>query len=145
MKKKEKSLTEAFIKSKEESDRLKLIIPTKEILRFQNYSHFLIIQSFTRKYSKITIYPINNKKVTKIQISGKNINQKKMNNILNIIKNFDIIHTSGLLARGKKMFYEVYINHTLQDLTNPIKSNITTSFKRIRLIKEIRIKEIKLK
>lgn len=144
MKKKEKSLTEAFIKSKEEKEGLKLSIPTEKIDKFQNSSHFLIIQSFTHKYSKITIYPINNKKITKIQLSGKNISKTKLNKILDIIKKFDIIHTSGLLARGKEMCYEVYINHTIQDLTNPIKSSITTSFKRIRLIKEIRIKEIKL-
>lgn len=136
------NLTEAYIKPKEGKDEFKFFISKNKISNFDRCPFFLIIQSYTDKYIRITIYPITKSKILKISFLGKKILKNTFDQFLNLIKTFDIIHTSGLISKGDKIFYECYLNHNLHEIENSINNNITTNFNRIRLIKEIKINEI---
>ena len=118
------------------------------IFNFQelnNFKYLLIIQSKTPECIKLTIYPINKKRITKIIISGEQIPKNDIEKLINTLKSFRILHTSGLTTKDNKLFYECYINGSLLETEDPNIAVFIESIEKLKkIIKNIRIEEISL-
>ncbi|MHA1758049.1 MAG: hypothetical protein ACTSVV_14850, partial [Promethearchaeota archaeon] len=61
----------------------------------------------------------------------------------NILKKYEIIHTSGLLVKKKELNYECYLD---LDFSNPKSKDLKSSLNKLKnILKEIIIEEISLK
>lgn len=142
---KNKILTNAYIKQVKETSFVSLKIPLSNTETVKHFRYVLVIQSSTEKCTRVLIYPLNKKKVIKLSLEGFNMIEKKVNNFLKIIQKFDMIHTSGLVAKGKKLFYECYLNLSLAELENVEYKDLKTSLDMIKnIFKKIKIEEISL-
>ena len=91
----------------------------------------------------MTIYPIKKEKIIKISLFGQNVSDNTIERLSEIIKNYEIIHSSGLLIKKMKFFYECYLN--LNPTDNEYK-DLKGSLNKIRNIPlEVKIEEISLK
>ncbi len=142
----DKKLTSAYLKSRVlNSDiLLNLNISISDKFGVRDYPYVLIIQSITKKRTRLTIYPTKKDRLLKISLFGQNISNDVISILSKILKNYKIIHTSGLLVKQKQLFYECYLNLNLSD---DVKSkDLKTSLDKIRnIFKEVRIEEITLK
>jgi len=139
------SLTNANIYDLNDISKVKL---KDYIINYQDLSTFkylLIIQSKTSECIKLTIYPINKKIITKVIISGEQIPKNDIEKLINTLKSFRILHTSGLTTKDNKLFYECYINRSLMEKEDPNLTGFTESIEKLKkIIKNIRIEEISL-
>jgi len=118
----------------------------KEDLRsWENSEYILIIKSQTSNCLKLTFYPVKNKIITKITIFGQKFTNNQINKIIEIIKDLNIIHTSGLTAKEDKFFYELYLDLNLSEAEDFYNKNFEKSLKKLKESeKNIRIEEIKI-
>jgi hypothetical protein len=135
-----KALTKAHIYKLNKIKRtffLNKIISGNEILERNEY--VLMIHSTSADCLKIHIYPLDNpNKVYKISVSIQKNNKQKFNTIIKKLKNFKIIHTSGL-TMSKDIFYEEFYitsnllikNDKLYDDLTTISHNISISIEKI--------------
>jgi len=110
-----KELTKAFILNNYQPSDLKLNLSLLELNNIDDFPYLLVIQSTSPNFSKITIYPLKKKKIVKISLSGVNISDKVLENLIQTLQNFEIIHTSGLLIKDNKLTYECYLNTSLSE------------------------------
>lgn len=126
-----------------ESNVVNINISLSNKFKVKNYPFALIIQSSTENQIKLTIYPIKKDKIIKISLFGQNVSDKTIEMLSEIIKNYEIIHSSGLLIKKMKFFYECYLN--LNPTDNEYK-DLKGSLNKIRNIPlEVKIEEISLK
>ena len=105
--------------------------------------YILIIQSTAKSCTRLTIYPINQEKIIKVSICGTGISDTLIEDLSNTLKDFDLIHTSGLLIKGKELNFECYLNLSLSDTKS---KDLKNSLNKIRnIFKVINIEEIGLK
>ncbi|MFO8019299.1 MAG: hypothetical protein R6U96_11730 [Promethearchaeia archaeon] len=135
-----KKLTEAHIQRKKE--RLNLQIGFKKSIKEAAQPYILIIKSYTKSYLKITIYPLGEKKVVKILMISEEKDEEILCNAIDILKKYEIIHTSGLMMIKNQIYHECYINMNRE--TKKYKELIT-SLKQMEKYLELRIEEIELK
>jgi hypothetical protein len=140
-----KTITKAYIRSIDDTTfpQIKLNISLSDIKETEKLPYMLIIQSKAEKCFRITIYPILKKEIIKIILYGNNISDNIINKLSKILKKYELIHTSGLIIKNKKLFYECYINLSLsddkfQELKNSL-DKIKNKFKKID-IEEINLK-----
>ncbi|MHA1191230.1 MAG: hypothetical protein ACTSP9_02900 [Promethearchaeota archaeon] len=107
----EKNLTIGYIKKYNGLLRLNL---SKNNL-FQKDQYILIIQANTKEFSKFTIYPINVNKILKITVSSFREIVKDLEHISSLLKNFKIIHNSGLTVRDNIFIVELYLKLRFSD------------------------------
>jgi len=111
----DKTLTDALIKKKDEL----LVIFQNFFMtvkgKFKDSSYILIIRLLTKTFAKITIYPLNKDKVLKIMFIGFDIQDTKVEETIKELRNFKMIHTSGLTTLGNKSYYECYLDVSLGD------------------------------
>ena len=138
-------LTNAYIK-KSFNGKLKLEITPLKIRESKKYPYSLIIQSFTEDLTKLTIYPVNKKKILKIIVRGQNVSKEDIEIFSEYLRYFDIIHTSGLVFQHNQLFYECYLNLSLEELESFKCKDLKTSLEKIKkLFKDLKIEEIRLK
>ncbi|MHA1291152.1 MAG: hypothetical protein ACTSQJ_00620 [Promethearchaeota archaeon] len=138
-----KKLTEAYIKENINPNNITLNISLSDVKDIRETQYLLIIQSIIEGCKRINIYPINCKKILKIIIHGENISDNYITELSRIIKQFDIIHTSGLILKGKDLYYECYLNLNLSDYKT---KDLKISLDKFRnIFKLIKIEEIGLK
>lgn len=105
-----KILTTAFLKNINDGFSLKIDISKSTLQSLENKSNILIIQTISKKFLKYMVYPIQNDTVIKITIYGINFSSEKTLKIFEILKNFNIIHTSGVSLKKDEIIQEIYLN-----------------------------------
>ncbi|MFX1366606.1 MAG: hypothetical protein ACFFCE_00085 [Promethearchaeota archaeon] len=136
-------LTEAYIQRINDFPTTELQISLLGIKDPDNYPYLLIIQSTIENSIKLSIYPLNKEKILKITFSGFDFSNKNINDISKILQKYQLIHTTGVLLIEKKLFYECYLNLSLNDTKT---KELNVSLNKIKnIFKEIKIEEIGLK
>lgn len=107
----EKRLTTGYI---EKYDGLLRLDLSKNNL-FQKYQFILIIQANTREFIRFMIYPINVDKILKITVSSLKDIAEDLKLISSVLKNFKIIHNSGLTVRNDLFIIEIYLKLRFSD------------------------------
>ena len=107
----EKKLTIGYIEKYDGSLRLDL---SKNKL-FQKDQYILIIQANTKDFSRLMIYPINVNKILKITLSSFKEFVENLDIIFSFLKNFNIIHNSGLTLRDDIFIVELYLKLRFSD------------------------------
>jgi hypothetical protein len=107
----EKGLTTGYI---EKYDGLLRLDLSKNNF-FQKYQFILIIQANTREFSRFMIYPINVDKILKITVSSLKDIAEDLKLISSVLKNFKIIHNSGLTVRNDLFIIEIYLKLRFSD------------------------------
>lgn len=102
----------------------------------------LIIQSDSNDCTRLTIYPIKDKPLIKITLSGPKVSDRIIQDLSKILQQFNVIHTSGLLIKGEQLHYEVYINISFDD--REYKELINNLDKIHNIFKLITIEEIQV-
>lgn len=136
-------LTDGIIKKKREILAVFPSYPFTLKGKFNEYPYILIVQLITKTFAKLTIYPLNRDRVLKIIFLGFDIQNKTVKGIINQLKNFGIIHTSGITILGKKSYYECYIELCFGDKDYKDLKNVLDKIKNV--FEDIKIEEIYIK
>lgn len=136
-------LTEAYVQRTNDPTKTTLKISLINIKDPEEYPFLLIVQSTIENSIKLSIYPLKNEKIIKLTFSGFNFSNEIIDEISKILKNYQIVHTSGVLLIEKQLFYECYLNLSLSEIKA---KELNTSLEKIKnIFKEIKIEEIGLK
>ena len=134
------NLTKAHIESIKHFKKSKFSIPILDIKDLDEYPFLLIIQSVIENNIKLTIYPLNVDKVSKISLTGFNLSNEVFEDLSKFLRDFQIIHSSGVILIGNKFYYECYLD--ISDAEEKSK-NLKASFNKIKnIFEEINIDEI---
>jgi hypothetical protein len=110
-----KFLTDAFIKKREEFLTLFPDLLKNAKVRFKDSSYVLIVRLITKIFAKLTIYPLNKSKILKLIFNGFDIQNTLIEETIKELKDFKIIHASGLTSLGDKSYFECYLDLRLDD------------------------------
>ncbi|TXT61891.1 MAG: hypothetical protein BAJALOKI3v1_730016 [Promethearchaeota archaeon] len=137
-------LTIAQVLELENLKNFKITNLLKEELKLMDDSKYiLVIKLRAPNCIKLTLYPVSNKKIAKLTISGERFTSKQINEIIKIVKDLNIIHTSGLTSKDEKFFYECYLDLNLDKAEDFYVKNFKKSIRKLRdLRKNIKIEEI---
>ena len=143
MKMKKCLLTEAFIQKTNMLSKNSLLISLSKFKKLEESPYLLIIKSITAEIVKITIYPLDKEKIIKISVRGKDIQKETIHGLLDILQNYEILHSSGLCYDAQnQLLYECYLNI---DISSKDMENLQQSLEKIKpIIKELIIEEISL-
>lgn len=139
-------LTNAYIQNNEDSTNINLNFSSSGKKNLKKYPYLLVIQSIQEDFIRFTIYPVKINNLIKVSLSGLKISDETNKIYLSLAKtlqNFEIIHTSGLLIQGNKLYFECYLNLSLSDVKTIVLKAALNKIKNI--FKDIRIEEIGLK
>ena len=142
----DKILTNAYIQKNENSTNINLNFSSSGKKNLKNYPYLLVIQSIQEDFIRLTIYPVKINNLIKVSLYGLKISDEVNMIYLSLAKtlqNFEIIHTSGLLIKGNKLYFEFYLNLSLSDVKTRVLKAALNKIKNI--FKDIRIEEIGLK
>ena len=109
------NLTVGQIKKIDQPSNLDIKISLSHIEDIKNYCNLLIIKSETTKYAKFTVYPINREKVLKIVIADLTHIDEHIENFSRKLQKYNIIHSSGLVLLEGKIYFECYLDLSLDD------------------------------
>jgi len=136
-------LTKAQIQPINDISKATLKISLLDIKNIEKYPFLLIVQSTIENSIKLSIYPLKKEKIIKVTFSGFDFSNKIFEKISKILQNFQIIHTAGALIIKKQLFYECYLNLSLDEIKV---MDLKASLGEIKnIFKEIKIEEIGLK
>lgn len=82
---------------------------------FQKKKYLLVIQANTKEFSRYMIYPIDVNKILKINFSSIKECVGDLAFFYSLIKNFNVIHNSGLSERDDIFIVELYLNLRFSD------------------------------
>ncbi len=105
----------AQIKNKGKSSELDLTTSLSQINEIEKYRYLLIIKSETTRYAKFTVYPINKVKVLKIILTGLTQIDEHIEIFSRNLNKYNIIHSSGLVLISGKIYFECYLDLSLDD------------------------------
>jgi hypothetical protein len=110
-----KFLTDAIIENKGEFTNYfpYFFFNTKD--KFKDYPNILMVRLLTKKFAKLTIYPLKSTKIIKLVLAGFDFQNKMIQNVIKKLKKYNIIHTSGLTSLGKRPYYECYLDLSFSD------------------------------
>ncbi|MBD3342753.1 MAG: hypothetical protein GF353_26890 [Candidatus Lokiarchaeota archaeon] len=126
-----RNLTDAHIIKNKKKGKINFNISLASLKKYHGTPYWLIIQSNMEKCIRLTIYPLNKKKITKLILTGKNIDGRKLDDLSEILKSLEIIHTSGILRMGENILYELYLNLSLSEFKEKTKNNTLQRIKKI--------------
>ena len=138
-------LTNAYIQNNEDPTNINLNFSSSGKKNLKKYPYLLVVQSIQENFVRLTIYPVKIKNLIKVSLCGLKISDEA-NIYLSLAKtlqDFEMIHTSGLLIKGNKLYYECYLNLSLSDVKTRVLKAALNKIKNI--FKDIRIEEIGLK
>ena len=113
---KKKTPNKVLIKPFKKSFMKKLSLTLQEIQEFKKFNYILIIKSIISKSIRITLYPLENRSVFKLKIKDSTIFDDMLHKLLEFLKHYEVIHTSGLIEIEKKYLFECYFK---LDLNSP--------------------------
>lgn len=105
-----KQLTTAFLKKINDDFSLKIDISKSTLQSLKNKSNILIIRTISKKFIKYLVYPVQNDTVIKITTYGINFSSENTLKIFEILKKFNVIHTSGVSLKKDEIIQEIYLN-----------------------------------
>ena len=136
-------LTEAYVQRINDFPTTEFQISLLDIKDPEKFPFILIVQSTIENSIKLSIYPLKKEKIIKVTFSGFNFSNNNFNEISKVLQNYKVIHTTGVLLIEKKLFYECYLNLSLNDTKT---KELNVSLNKIKnIFKEIKIEEIGLK
>jgi len=138
-------LTNAYIQNNEDPTNINLNFSSSGKKNLKKYPYLLVVQSIQENFVRLTIYPVKIKNLIKVILCGLKISDEA-NIYLSLAKtlqDFEMIHTSGLLIKGNKLYYECYLNLSLSDVKTRVLKAALNKIKNI--FKDIRIEKIGLK
>jgi len=136
----EKGLSFAYVKRINSKLQDVLSIPLSDVENLEDSQYLLVIQSNTKEFSKITIFPLKREKIIKVVLKGINMIEENIDIMINELQNFELIHTSGLIQKDEEIMYECYLNLSSNDYKY---KDLKVSLDKIKsIIKEIKIIEI---
>lgn len=109
------NLTIAQIKKIGKSSRIDISTSLSHIKEIDNYRNLLIIKSETSRYAKFTVYPTNREKLIKILLAGLTQIDEYIEIFSRKLQKYKIIHSSGLIFIDGKIFFECYLDLSLND------------------------------
>ena len=136
-------LTDGIIKKKRDILAICPSCPFTLKGKFNSYPFILIVQLLTKTFAKLTIYPLNRDRVLKIILLGFDIQNNNVKGMINRLKNFGIIHTSGITILGKRSYYECYLEICFDDEKYKDLKNVLDKIKNV--FEDIKIEEIYIK
>ena len=139
-------LTNAYIQNNEDSPNINLNFSSSGKKNLKEYPYLLVVQSIQEDFTRLTIYPVKTKNLIKVSLCGLKISDEANTIYLSLaetLQNFEIIHTSGLLIKDNKLYFECYLNLSLSDIKTRVLKAALNKIKNI--FKDIRIEEIGLK
>ena len=101
--------TNAQIKKIKKSLLRKFSLSYSEAQRFQSFDYLLIIKSLSKISIRITLYPLKTRNVLKLTINAPNDHDEMFLKISEFLKNYEIIHASGLIEINTNLLLECYI------------------------------------
>ena len=137
---KDSNLTSAQVKEISTSQTTNIELSLTHIDNIENYNYLLIIRSETNRYTKITIYPIKKQKIIKLTLRGLKKKEEYIEIFSKRLQEYDIIHSTGLVMIERLLFFECYLNLSLNE--EKYKDLKTFLDKNKKNIKDIRIMEI---
>jgi len=136
----EKGLSSAYVKKINSNFQDVLSVPLSDFDNLEDSQYLLVIQSNTKEFSKLTIYPLKREKIIKVILKGINIIEENIDIMIDELQNFELIHTSGLTQKDEEIIYECYLNLSSNDYKY---KDLKVSLDKIKSIfKEIKIIEI---
>jgi len=127
----------------ENIEPVSLKVSFSDIISSKEAPYLLVVKSASSECIRLTIYPIKKKRIIKIKLSGAETIENFLEHFSKIIKDFEVLHTSGLMKKGEHLYYEFYLNVNKSDDKY---KDLIASIDTIRYIfKEIKIEEIGLK
>ncbi|MFX1390406.1 MAG: hypothetical protein ACFE9Z_10115 [Promethearchaeota archaeon] len=131
------NLTNAYIQRINNTSETAINISLEKFKDLEKYPFLLIIQSFIENSIKISIYPLEKDKITKITFLSIKFSEEIYDLIKRILQKFQVIHTSGVLFVGEHLYYECYLNLSLAESRamklNKTLENIKNIFKQIKI------------
>lgn len=137
------NLTKAHIQRINDISRTTLKLSLLNIKNLDNNPYLLIVQSIIENSIKVSIYPLKKEKIIKVTFSTLNFSNEIFDRISNILQNYQVIHTSGVLLIEKQLYYECYLNLNLVEAKAMGLDAFLNKIKNI--FKQIKIEEIGLK
>ncbi len=108
-------LTFAQIKKIGKFSNLDITTSLSHIKEIENYRNLLIIKSETTRYAKFTVYPINREQLLKIILIGLTQIDENIEIFSRKLQKYNIIHSSGLVLIDGEIYFECYLNLSLND------------------------------
>jgi len=105
--------TNAQIKKIKKSLLRKFSLSYSEAQRFHSFDYLLIIKSLSKISIRITLYPLKTRNVLKLTINAPNDHDEMFLKISEFLKNYEIIHASGLIEINTNLLLECYIKGRL--------------------------------
>ncbi|MFX0006623.1 MAG: hypothetical protein ACFFA7_10750 [Promethearchaeota archaeon] len=137
------NLTKAKIQRIKDISGIKFKLSLLDIKDLKHNPFLLIIQSIIENSIKLTIYPLNKEKIIKVTFSTNDFSKEMFDKISDILQNYQIIHTSGVLIIENQFYYESYLNLNLNEAKA---TGLNDSLNKIKnIFKQIIIEEIGLK
>jgi hypothetical protein len=137
------NLTKAKIQRIKDISGIKFKLSLLDIKDLKHNPFLLIIQSIIENSIKLTIYPLNKEKILKVTFSTNDFSKEMFDKISDILQNYQIIHTSGVLIIENQFYYESYLNLNLNEAKA---TGLNDSLNKIKnIFKQIIIEEIGLK
>lgn len=138
------NITNAFIQSIDDFSETNLKISLSKVKGLTDNQNLLIIQSTIENSIKLSIYPINKDKITKVSFYGLKLSKKVLKEISKILQKFRVIHSSGFLKIKKLLFYECYLNLNLSEKKRS--EELKSSLDKIKnIFQHVKIEEIGIK
>lgn len=138
------NITNAFIQSIDDFSETNLKISLSKVKGLTDNQNLLVIQSTIENSIKLSIYPINKDKITKVSFYGLKLSKKVLKEISKILQKFRVIHSSGFLKIKKLLFYECYLNLNLSEKKRS--EELKSSLDKIKnIFQHVKIEEIGIK
>ena len=109
------NLTSAQIKKIPKSCDLDITTSLSHIKEIEKYKNLLIIKSETTRYAKFTIYQINREHILKIILTGLTQIDENIEIFSRKLQKYNIVHSSGLVLVDGKIYFECYLDLSLDD------------------------------
>ena len=137
------NLTKAKIQRIKDISSTKFKLSLVDLKDLEHNPFLLIIQSIIENSIKLSVYPLNKEKIIKVTFSTNNFSKEMFDKISEILQNYQIIHTSGVLIIENQFYYESYLNLNLNEVEA---MGLNDSLNKIKnIFKQIKIEEIGLK
>jgi len=137
---KDPNLTSAQVKELSTSQTTNIELSLTQIDDIENYNYMLIIRSETKRYTRITIYPLKKHKIIKLTLRDIKKIDEYAESFSKKLQKYGIIHSTGLVMVDGLVILECYLNLSLNE--EKYKDLIFFLDKIKKNIKDIQIMEI---
>ncbi|MFW9973129.1 MAG: hypothetical protein ACFFDF_23300 [Candidatus Odinarchaeota archaeon] len=136
------NLTKAHIQRINDVSKTTLKVSLLDLRNLKDNPFLLIVQSTIENSIKVSIYPLKKDKIIKLIFSTFTFSNEIFDRITDVLQNFQVIHTSGVLLIEKQVYYECYLNLSLDEAKS---MGLNGSLNKIKnIFTQIKIEEIEL-